>query len=459
MATILVIDDDEFYANGLGRQIQRLGHDYHRAATLADGRREAERLQPDLVFLDVGLPDGSGLSLIDPLRSLSCDPQIVIVTGDGDPDGAEAAIRDGAWDYLSKASPLNDLVLALRRSLDYRQEKRSVRRVALDPAGIVGQSAAIRRCLDQVAIAASSDASVLVRGESGTGKELFAQAIHRNSARSAKPFVVVDCAALPENLAESVLFGHRRGAFTGAVESRVGLLEQADGGTVFLDELGELPLAVQRVFLRALQERRFRPVGSAAEVTSDFRVVAATNRDLDAMVRAGTFREDLLFRVRALSFELPPLRDRKEDVRGIALALIQSLCERRSGDCPGVSQEFVSTLERHSWPGNVRELAHAIEHALAAAGPVTTLHPLHLPTELRVQLARAAQRPRERAPASNEPTGELRPLQSVVDDATRGWLEELMRQTQGDIASACTLSGLSRSRLYALMKEHGVHRR
>ncbi len=307
MASVLVIDDDPKFCDVLSQLIREMGHHLRWVHTLREGLKEAAQGENDVVFLDVRLPDGNGLEALPRIRQMPGTPEVIIMTGEGDPDGAELAIKSGAWDYLEKPSSLEAMALPFLRALQYREEKKARSpRVALRLEGIAGQSRKMKASFDLVAQAASSDASVLITGETGTGKELFAWAIHQNSRRSGKSFVVVDCAALPETLVESILFGHEKGAFTGADRVREGLIQQADGGTLFLDEVGELPLTVQGAFLRVLQDHRFRPLGGRREVGSDFRVVAATNQNLNTMVDQGLFRKDLLFRLRSLTIELPP---------------------------------------------------------------------------------------------------------------------------------------------------------
>ncbi|WP_231039182.1 sigma 54-interacting transcriptional regulator, partial [Nitratidesulfovibrio oxamicus] len=257
---------------------------------------------------------------------------------------------------------------------------------------IVGVSTAIRRCLDVVAEAAGSDAAALVTGETGVGKELFARAIHDNSPRAAAPFVAVDCASLPRSLVGSILFGHRKGAFTGADSNRDGLVLQADRGTLFLDEVGELPLSMQKMFLRVLQEHRFRPVGGRTEITSDFRLIAATNRNLEDMVERNTFRSDLLYRMRTVVVSIPPLRERCEDVTALAGHYLPRIWARFALPEKDISPDFHETLLAYHWPGNVRELIHTLERAALAAQDAPKLFARHLPDYLRICLARAAAR-------------------------------------------------------------------
>jgi two-component system NtrC family response regulator len=336
----------------------------------------------------------------------------------------------------------------------------------LNRAEIIGNSPALNECLDLLAHAASGDINVLITGETGTGKELFASAIHDNSARAKESFVVVDCAALPKTLVESVLFGHEKGAYTGADSTKDGLIRQADGGTLFLDEVGELPLEIQKKFLRVLQEKSFRPVGSKYEKKSDFRLIAATNRDLTELVRKRVFREDLLFRLRALTIVLPPLKQRVEDIKPLALHYISRLCERYRIETKGFSPDFFEVLSSHKWPGNVRELNQALERALTSAGPHPMLFPKDLPAELRVQVVRntigvdAASLSGSIADGkidSNEPLPKLQDARAAaIADVEQRYLKALLTQTSGDIKEACRVSGLSRSRLYTLLKNHDI---
>jgi two-component system NtrC family response regulator len=275
--------------------------------------------------------------------------------------------------------------------------------------------------------------------------------------------VVVDCAALPETLIESLLFGHEKGAFTGAEQAREGLVRQAHGGTLFLDEVGELPLAMQRAFLRVLQERRFRPVGSQRETESDFRLVAATNRNLDAMVREGKFREDLLFRLRSFVIELPPLRERPEDIRDLARTFLDKLCERYGFAAKGFSPEFLRTLGVYPWPGNVREFINAMERTVTAAQFEPVLFPQHLPTHIRIQVAQAQVNHEQPAPVPGDGTAPSLPTlhefrETIYAQAEKQYLSDLLSLSGNNVNEACRIAGLSTSRLYALLKTHELSR-
>lgn len=465
MAKILIIDDDDLMCQSLSLVAGRWGHEVTCTHTLGAGLEKASSQSFDVVFLDVRMPDGNGLDMIPRIEATTSSPEIIIMTGFGNPLGAELAIKSGAWDYIEKGSSVKEITLSLVRALEYRKQKsngNSARNVVvLKREDIVGNSPKTKACLELVAQAAECDANVLITGETGSGKELFARAVHENSRRNGRNFVVVDCAALPETLVESLLFGHEKGAFTGAEQSREGLVLQANGGTLFLDEVGELPLSMQKSFLRVLQEHRFRPVGGHREVASDFRLLAATNRDLDRMVRDGRFREDLLFRLRSFVIELPPLRERQEDIRELAGYHVDKLCERYGLSAKGFSPEFMKTLAAYPWPGNVRELVNSLERTIAAARLEPILFPKHLPTQIRVHVAQAAVRngPDDDRPEAEHPAGfpKLHDFrESVYAQAERQYLHDLLALSRENMNEACRLSGLSQSRLYALLKKQEI---
>lgn len=467
MARILVVDDDAQVRRVLSRIIQKIGHEAREAGSIQQALDLVNSENMDLVLLDVYLPDGNGLQALPRIRSCRSSPEVIILTGQGNADGAETAIRAGAWEYLQKPPENKVVTLTLTRALQYRAERHKISaRETLDTSEIIGGSTKIRACLDQLANAAASESNILITGETGTGKELFARAAHKNSARRSRNFVVVDCASLAEGLVESTLFGHEKGAFTGADRARKGLVLEADGGTLFLDEVGELPLKLQKNFLRVLQDGAFRAVGSKEQVKSDFRLISATNRSLERMVDEGTFRKDLLYRIRSTTIELPPLRDRDSDINVLALHFLGRLCERYRIEHKGITPEYLSLIRTYSWPGNVRELSQVIEHSLAEAGDSHVLFPKHLPTYLRVSLARASVTKSGADPVSETgmlpfpaPTGPFREYrEKALAVAEKAYLENLMAMTNARIDAACAHAGLSRARLYALMKKHGINR-
>lgn len=461
MASILIIDDDELLAESLTDLLSQKDHTVASVGTIAQARERLEAEQYDVVFLDVVLPDGDGLTIIHELKRSVSEPEIIIMTGQGNPDGAEIAIKNGAWCYLEKSSITRELLLPLTRALQYREEKeRTVPPRILRREKIIGNSPQLNRSLELLAHATLSDVNVLISGETGTGKEIFASTIHRNSPRSESgDFVIVDCAAITETLVESILFGHVRGAFTGADKQRSGLIQQAHGGTLFLDEVGELPLSVQKSFLRVLQERSFRPVGAATEVKSDFRLVAATNRNLDVMVQKGQFREDLLYRLRSLVIALPPLRARGDDITELAEYFVNLLSLRYGRKRKTFSPEFVEALNAYTWPGNVRELFQALDRVFATALDNPTLHTQHLPEEIRIDLARSSIKTGKMVWKKEEFTGPEATLSNWKEhriEAEHDYLERLLTVTDHNIMEACQISGLSRARLYQLINKHGL---
>ena len=399
-------------------------------------------------------------------------PRVSIVAGRGDADAAEAALRSGAWEYLVKPLRVRDLSKALTQAVQWRNSRDSQSRSLLRHPDIIGKSPALAEALEALREAAASNVNVLITGETGTGKELFASALHANSLRASGPFVTVDCTTLPETLVEAHLFGHARGAFTGADRAREGLLAAADHGTLFLDEVGELPLPVQGAFLRALELRRFRPVGEVREVESDFRLVAATNRDLDDMVGMDLYRSDLRFRLRGMTIHVPPLRRRAEDIPLLAEHFTARYCQRHELPNKELTPDCYAMLADYSWPGNVRELRHTIERACAAAGDGTQLFTRHLPTEIRIELARKRlvhlSEPEESAPTAplpeQEPSTQPRKpetfptLRDMKAKAERDYIAGLFAACQGDVRRAAGIAGVSRGHFYELLKKYGLDR-
>jgi two-component system, NtrC family, response regulator len=466
MARVLIIDDDELFSEMLSDIATRSGQSTFRAVSIKEGLEKAHSEPFDVVFLDINLPDGNGLDILPTIRDTASSPEIIIITGYSDSNGAELAIKNGAWDYIEKPSSVKDMTLALVRALQYRDEKMLKQPpVALRQEGIIGNSPHIRACFNLVAQIAHSEASALITGETGTGKELFAWAIHNNSRRSKKSFVVVDCASLPQTLVESILFGHEKGAFTGAEKARDGLVKQANGGTLFLDEIGELPPALQKNFLRVLQEHRFRPLGSDREIESDFRLISATNKDLNKMVAEGLFREDLLFRVRTLNIDLSPLREHPEDIKELLVHYMAKLCERYGIGIKGFAPEFLNALMAYEWPGNVRELIGTLEKAISDAFQEPTLYPKHLPTDIRVRLKKTELAKDSITPKTDDQQLPHSPIffptlkdyrEDAILKSEKQYLESLLKLTVGSIKEACRISGLSRPRLYALLKKFNM---
>lgn len=474
MGNILIIDDDVDICETLESLAARQGHQAVSAQTITAGRKTLASSEFDVVFLDVRLPDGDGLSLLPELAELPHSPEIIILTGKGDPDGAELAIEGGVWDYILKPSSVKQITLTLNRAMQYRQEKQgSSGGHGLVADHIVGESAPIKAACKLMAKAARSSTSLLITGDTGTGKEVFARTIHENSARKSGNFVVVDCASLTESIVESILFGHRKGAFTGAHDNQSGLVKQADQGTLFLDEIGEMPLSMQKSFLRVLQEKSFRAVGDSKEQTSDFRLIAATNRNLDEMVEAGQFRSDLLYRIKTMMLHLPPLIIRRGDIKLLALHKIEQVCEQFNIEVKSVDEDFFALLEQYEWPGNVRELFNTIERAVVAAGDEKQLFAMHLPRNLRIQVAKKQIGEISKSSVEELSTDKEKVVRKIGQDifedifdsplpslkefkgmAEKVYLSELIRQNNSNIPKILETSGLSRSHFYSLVKKH-----
>ncbi|WP_243546947.1 sigma-54-dependent transcriptional regulator [Pseudodesulfovibrio tunisiensis] len=466
MTKILIIDDDPRFSETMLRIMARMGMEAAPALTLEQARTLLVDDDFDLVFLDVRLPDGNGLDELPEILGSHTRPEVVILTGQGDPDGAELAIKAGAWDYLVKPSSVKQTMLCVERALKYRSQKRAAARsLSIDLRGLVGISPKMKACYDQLRQAAISSSNVLITGETGTGKELVARTIHRNSQRKSKDFVPVDCASLKKGLVESTLFGHKRGAFTGAEKDRIGLVKVADKGTLFLDEIGEMELPIQKAFLRVLQEHAFRPVGDTHELTSDFRLIAATNRDLKEDVARGEFRKDLLYRIKTIHIQLPPLRERPEDIKLLALYKVNRMA-RQYGKTKTVAPEFYETLAAHLWPGNVRELFAAVETAFIRASETDQLIPHHLPPEVRIAATKAQITEQTAPQVAPMATATVSPAARAVQsghslktfkvDMESEYLTELQRATDNNIKEMARISGCSQSHLYALLKKAGI---
>lgn len=465
MKNVLIIDDEVAVTITLSRMVESMGYEAVTAHTLKSGLEKASSMDCDVILLDVNLPDGNGLDVMPDLKAAPSSPEVIILTGAGTAEGAETAIRTGAWDYLEKPIMANAIFLPLKRVFQFRAEKAESRISPLFKRDrIIGSSPEITKCLELAAKAAASDANVFITGETGTGKELFAQAIHENSCRSENAFVVVDCTSLPETLVESILFGHHKGAFTGADKHKQGLILEAHGGTLFLDEVADMPLANQKKFLRVLQERRFRPLGSEKTAESKFRLIAATNKNLENMVGEGTFREDLLFRVKSVEINLPPLRNRYEDIAEITLWAIRKFCNRYNAPTMGFFPEFLEALGKYSWPGNVRELLSAIDAAVTNAMGENTLHPTHLPLDIRAKIAGSSLKkgdtvePQQVSGPVIDSSAFAGNFFQYRDEAEKRYFNELLSRTQGSISEACTESGLSRAQLYRLLKKHEIRK-
>jgi DNA-binding NtrC family response regulator len=444
--TLLLVDDDETFRRVMAGELGRLGLEIAGAGSGAEAIQAATRLEPHVVLLDLQLPDMDGLQVLQAIREKSPGSEVIMLTGHGSFDTAIQSIRLGAFDYVAKPCPLDELEMRIQRALERRalQQRATLLERGLtpaDPSGFfVGESLKFRQALGLIERVAASDSTVLLCGETGTGKEMAARLLHARSLRRSRPFVVVDCAALQEELLQSELFGHDRGAFTGADRAKPGLFEVAHGGTIFLDEIGEVSQATQVKLLRVLDTSTFRHVGGTTEIRVDARVIVATNRDLAALVRQGLFREDLYYRLCTITVELPPLRERAGDVDRLAEHFVVRLNERY-GFSRRLGSEALELLRRHDWPGNVRELLHAVESAaVVCEGP--EILPEHLPAALR---AKAPSPPLESVAGDRLPT---------LQEMERAHIERALHAYGGHRGHAAKALGISERSLYRKLEEY-----
>jgi DNA-binding NtrC family response regulator len=439
MEQVLVIDDDTATRALLLRVLAQGAVEVHAAANGQDGLRMADEIGPDVVLLDLRLPDLEGLSVLETLRARHPESSVIMMTAFGQVERAVEAMRKGATDFLEKPFDHSDkLRLRVRRALDEVEARRELRRLhqragGQSVTGLIGASEVMERLRKLVTQLAQSEArTILVLGESGTGKELVARALHFESARRAFPFVEVNCAAISETLFESELFGHEKGAFTDAHGLKKGLMEHADRGTLFLDEIGEMAPPSQAKLLRALQERAFRRVGGTRDIRVDVRVVAATNRSLDGLVREGRFREDLFYRVSVIPVAIPPLRERPDDILPLARHFL-ALASREAGKAPkALTPAAEQRLLTYGWPGNVRELRNLVERAvILSAGDVIDAEDLH------------ARPDAVRAPAVVPMTAALVPLEEVE----RLHINAVLARVHGNRSAAARILGITRQTL------------
>ena len=459
MARILVIDDDETFSYVLKRACSRQGHEVMLSASACEAK-EASAGMFDIVFLDISLPDGNGLSLLPLLLGNEGHPEVIVITGHDNRDWLEQALMAGAWDFIRKDDSLDTVFAALEQALLYHQNRCGAqlsssgqRTTPLKRNRLVGSGAAIGRCLESVIQCADSDVCVLLSGETGTGKEVFARTIHENSGRQNGPFIVVDCAALPENLAESLLFGHVRGAFTGAITRENGLIPEADGGTLFLDEVGELSLLTQAKLLRVLQERCFERLGGTESLSVDVRIITATNRDLARMVEEGTFRRDLYYRLNVFPIHMPPLRERQNDIQPLAAYFVDKYAAANGRSGIRISLAVMDMLQRYSWPGNIRELENVMERAVLLVGQDGLILPQHLPRELHSTHCPFGP---EAHKGPVEPYTASGTLQDRLDELERACITDALARHKGHMGHAAQALGLTERVMALRMKKHGI---
>ncbi|MBC7931364.1 MAG: sigma-54-dependent Fis family transcriptional regulator [Rubrivivax sp.] len=454
MANLLIVDDEPGMRQLLSHVFGRAGHTV-RAAENGAKALELLRAEPaDLIVSDVRMPDMNGIELLRKVREFLPDVSVVMMTAFATVETAREAFKLGADDFIQKPFDVDELKLIVEKGLErlrLLQENRAFKRAQRERGRldqIIGHSQKMQAVYQMIETVAQVQSTVVITGESGTGKEMVARAIHNVSPRADKPFVPVNCGAFTETLLESELFGYVRGAFTGATANRKGLFEAADKGTLFLDEIGEMSPTMQVKLLRVLQERKVRPVGAHEEVATDTRVIAATNRDLSAMVKQGGFREDLFYRVSVIPIELPPLRERREDIPELVEHFVEKFC-RQTGRPLGISERAIEQLERYSWPGNVRELEHTIERAVA------------LERTDNIQTESLPQSVTNYNPASIAPSAFELPEEGInivahLEHIEKTYLLEALRRTGGNQTRAAEVLHLSVRSLRHLLDKHGI---
>jgi two-component system response regulator GlrR len=442
--TLLVVDDDRNLLELIRMRLESSGFTVVTGADENEARAALASQVFDLAIFDLQLVKQDGITLMAEAQSMQPDLPVIILTAHGTIESAVEAMQRGAYTYLTKPFDARQLVLSIERALENRRLTSEVERLKelvrerYEFEGIVARSEKMHLLLEAVARVARTDSTVFIHGESGTGKELIARAIHLASSRKDKPFVAINCAAIPETLLESELFGHEKGSFTGAVRSAKGLFAQAHEGTIFLDEIGDMPLSTQAKLLRVLQERQFFPVGGEKPVTVDVRVAVATNKVLEEEVRQNRFREDLYYRIRVIPLELPPLRDRKEDIPLLAEHFLRKFSASMGRDVAAIAPQALQKLLLHDWPGNVRELENTIEYAVAMTRQNIITDDLVLPAR------------------TGAPEAQIKPLKDAKDDFEKKYLIQLLEITKGNVSKAAELAGKYRADLYGLLKKYVI---
>ncbi len=448
LLNLLVVDDERAVREGCKEAAQTAGFNTYVADSAEHAYKTLESQNVDIVLLDVKLPGASGLEALRTIKSRRPNAVVIVITGYATVSSAVQAMKMGAFDFISKPFSLDELRVMLERAIDELKlttEKRVLRERLRSKHGfgsIIGRSPEMEKLYRIIAKAAQSTHPVLIMGESGTGKELVARSIHYSGPYHDKPFIPVDCGSLVPTLIESELFGYVRGAFTGAVRAKEGLLAIAQGGTIFLDEIGELPVDLQAKLLRAIQEKEIRPVGSTKRININVRILAATNRDLEAAVADGTFRRDLYFRLNVLSLRIPPLRDRKQDIPLLAEHFLERL-SRNTGAQRSLSEEALNVMIGYDWPGNVRELENCLERACAlSSGPYIQTSDLPSPIQ-------NAQHPIPREAAES---GRIVPIADLEREAILRTIDQL----KGDKLLAARMLGIGKTTLYRKLKEYAI---
>jgi two-component system nitrogen regulation response regulator NtrX len=452
-ARILVIDDEAAIRDSLKMTLEYEGYEFIGAATGQEGLALAEREAPDLVLLDVKMPGMDGIEVLERLRSLNDSLPVVVVSGHGTISTAVEATKKGAFDFIEKPFASERILVVLRNALAQRQlhdENRTLKKAVEIRHQMIGDSAALKQVMAAVGRAAPTNATVLIQGESGVGKELVARTIHRNSLRSRERFVQVNCAAIPEELIESELFGHEKGSFTGATEKQVGKFEQADRGTIFLDEVGDMSQKTQAKVLRVLQEGEVERLGSARTIKVDVRVIAATNKNLEEEIEKGHFREDLYFRLAVIPIFVPPLRERPEDVPALVRHYMEYFSRENNVRPKRITPQAIESLQRFRWKGNIRELRNTVERLIIMTGG-DTIDLADLPAA-----ARNSSTPLTAKLGSDNDSPKMGTLREFKDTAERAYLVGKLRENGWNISKTAEVIDTPRSNLYKKLEQYQI---
>lgn len=453
---ILVVDDDKNLVELMRMRLESANYEVASALREEDAIEAVRGRAFDLSIVDLRLADRDGILLMQEFHSIHPEMPVIILTAHGSIESAVEAMKRGAYSYLTKPFEPRDLLLQIEKALEKRRLTAEVNRLKglveekYDFANIVAKSEKMQRVLETVSRIAQTDSTVYIHGESGTGKELIAKAVHLASARKERSFVAINCAALPETLLESELFGHEKGAFTGAIRSTRGLFTQAHEGTIFLDEIGDMPLATQAKLLRVLQERQFYPVGSEKPVEVDVRVIVATQKELEDEVKKSLFREDLFFRIHVIPIRLPSLRERKEEIPHLVDHFLRKFSRQMKKEIKGLTPQAMQRLMLHDWPGNVRELENSIEYAVAMTQENV------ISEDLVLQGKGASREPAESRGKGEARQDTLKPLKEARDAFEKDYLVHLLRLSEGNVSQAAKLAGKYRADFYDLLKKHGL---
>ena len=456
---LLVVDDDTNLVELVRAKLQSAAYEVATASKAEEAVEVAKGEVFDFCILDLRLADRSGISLMRELHSIIPDMPVIILTGYASVESAVEAMQEGAYSYLTKPFNTQELLLQIKRALENRRLNCEIQRLRglleqqFDFTNIVAKSEKMRSVLDVVTRIANTESTVYLHGESGTGKEIIAKAIHLASARKDKPFVAINCAALPESLLESELFGHENGSFTGANRSTKGLFSQANEGTIFLDEIGDMPLSIQAKLLRALQERQFYPIGSEKPVQVDVRIIVATNKELEDEVAKGAFRQDLFYRLHVIPIDLPPLRERKEDIPHLAERFLKKVAQQMKKDVKGITPQAMQRLMLYDWPGNVRELENTLEYAVA----MTRQDMITEDSVLQTKNSSGSTNQEDLSPQMNIALkGPLKSYKQAKYEFERGYLIHLLKLCGGKASEAAKLAEKSRTDFYELLRKHEI---